>query len=91
MASIEVKHIGNFQNGSYDSRNCKARRDQVIPYYLVDCPASRKAASSISSSAQQPWIFASDSDAKAAAAKEAHAEGSGARGYRAPYVHWSDR
>lgn len=92
MANIEVKHIGNFQNGSYDSRNTRARHDQVIPYYLVDCPASRKAASdSISSSAQQPWIFASESDAKAAAAKEAQTEGSGARGYQAPYVHWSDR
>ena len=85
---ITVKHIGNFQNGSYCSQNRRARHDQVIPYYLVDCPASQEAAKSISSSAQQPWIFAVKSDAETAAKKEAEIKGSGARGYQAPKQHW---
>lgn len=89
MAKIEIKEIGNFQNGSYDARNPRARHDQVIPYYLVDCPASQKAAKqSISSSAQQPWIYATKKAAEAAAKKEAEVEGSGARGYQKPYEHW---
>ena len=80
--SIEVKFAGNFQNGSYCSHNRRAQHDQVIPYYYVDCPASRAAGDPAN------WTFARKSDAEAAARAEAEVEGSGMRGWLKPYQHW---